>query len=131
MRLSALSTCFSWAALLALWFPAPAPSDDRPKEPASAWKNSKVERLQGLKVTLSVPMLVARSKGFLWFSTLLKRDGGELLAVMSNYADVHTAQSTAAYAWSRDGGLTWSKTEQSIYCDVNLRLPTGDDLLLP
>src|SRR5262245_22959041 len=80
------------------------------EEPARpAWKVVKTERVQGFDVSLSAPVLVARSKGYLWFPTLVRLGNDDLLAVMSNYADVHTTTSTSRVAWSGDGGLTWTE----------------------
>ncbi len=99
-------------------------------EPAG-WKVTKTETLGDLKVSLSVPVLVARSPGYCWFPSLARREDGDLLALMSNYADVHTATSTAWSCWSADGGLTWSDKKEARYGDVALSLPGGDLLLMP
>jgi hypothetical protein len=116
-------------ALLAGLLPGPAASAG--DKAGAAWKVAHVERLPGLAVALSEPVLVARSKGYLWFPTLVRLEGGDLLALMSNYADVHTNTSTSQVAWSTDGGLTWGKTREALYSDSSLRLPDGDRLLLP
>jgi hypothetical protein len=96
-----------------------------------AWKDVKTESLKGLKVTLSAPVLVARSKSYLWFPTLVPLDGGGLLALMSNYPDDHILPSTSRTAHSADGGLTWAEAQDALYGDVHLRLSSGDELLLP
>src|SRR5262245_37268841 len=96
-----------------------------------AWSVAKTVQLKGLKVSLSKPVLVARSKGYLWFPTLIPLGKGRLLALMSNYADEHVKTSTSMVAWSRDGGLTWSKPTSAFYSDSHLRLKNGDRLLLP
>jgi hypothetical protein len=106
------------------------------REPTSAaepskWSTAKTVELNGLKVSLFTPVLVARSKGYLWFPTLIRLANGDLLAVMSNYADEHTKTSTSLAAWSRDGGLTWRPAKEALYSDSHLRLPSGDELLLP
>src|SRR5262249_26046035 len=92
------------------------------KSATSSWKTTRTIPLKGLKAHLSEPVLVARSKGYLWFPTLVHLGKGKLLAVMSNYADVHTNSSTCLAAWSRDGGLTWSKTQPGLYGDSAVRL---------
>ena len=85
-------------AILSLALAAsPAGAADKP-----AWKVEKTETLKGLKVSLARPVLVARSKGYLWFPTLIRRDG-DLLALMSDYPDEHTKTSTSKVAWSGDG----------------------------
>jgi hypothetical protein len=101
------------------------------QEAAPGRTSARTEELKGLKVTLSEPVLVARSKGYLWFPTLTRRPDGTLLALMSNYADVHTTQSTGQAAWSSDGGRTWSKLQPGWYSDSHVLLGNGDLLLLP
>ncbi len=98
---------------------------------AAGWHLAKTEQLKGLKVSLSTPVCVHRAKGHLWFPTLIRRPGGDLLAVMSNYADMHTTSSTSLASWSADGGLTWSKPSAGAYSDSHLVLPNGDLVLLP
>jgi hypothetical protein len=100
-------------------------------EAIPGWKLAGTEELKGMKVTLSEPVLVARSKGYLWFPTLTRRADGTLLALMSNYADLHTTQSTSQSAWSTDGGRTWSKLQPGLYSDSHVPLGNGDLLLLP
>lgn len=91
----------------------------------------KTEQLNGVTVSLSRPVLVARSKGFLWFPTLMPLADGELLAMLNNYADEVVTHPTAGVCWSRDGGLTWSAPRQVIYGDSNFRLASGDRLIFP
>jgi hypothetical protein len=67
----------------------------------------KTIKLKGLSVTLSQPVLVARSKERLWFPTLINLEKGKLLAVMSNIPDACMWPTKAWAAWSSDGGLTW------------------------
>jgi hypothetical protein len=98
-----------------------------PKQPAS--KPSSLG--DSLKVTLSSPVLVARSKGYLWFPNLVRREDGTLLARMYDYADVHTNQSTGKVCWSSDGGQTWSELQAALGSDSHVSLPGGDLLLLP
>jgi hypothetical protein len=95
------------------------------------WPTAKTVELKGLQVQLSAPVVVARSQGYLWFPTLIRLANGDLLAVMSNYADEHTKTSTSLVTWSRDGGRTWGPTREALYGDSSLRLPSGDQLLLP
>jgi hypothetical protein len=53
------------------------------------------------------------------------------MAMMSDYADMHVAQSTSQVAWSSDGGLTWSPLSKALYGDGSLTLPGGDELFMP
>lgn len=99
-------------------------------EPAR-WEMKRTVELDGLTVALSQPVLVARSQGYLWFPSLIRLDNGDLLAVMSNYADKHVKKSTAALSWSQDGGRTWSPPQDGLFGDINVRLPSGDRLFLP
>lgn len=87
--------------------------------------------LSGVTVKLSRPVLVHRSKGFLWFPTVMSLANGEILAMLNDYADVVVSHPTAVVCWSGDGGLTWTKPRPSLYGDSNFRLPSGDQLILP
>lgn len=98
---------------------------------APAWQDGRTYALNGMNVTLSRPVLVARSKGYLWFPTLVKLVNGDCMAVMSNYADQHVATSTALVSWSHDSGLSWTKPIEAQYGDASLRRPGDDELLLP
>src|SRR5262249_39914167 len=95
------------------------------------WPTGRVVELNNFRVSLSQPVLVARRHDYLWFPTITKLANGDLLAIMSDYPDKHVKRATAQAAWSRDGGRTWSATQQVLYGDVNLTLPSGDQLLLP
>lgn len=104
-------------------------------EPAARQRPSWVDRpaltLSGLVVTPSEPVLVARSRSYLWFPNIVRLASGDLLALMQNHADVHVTRSTCEATWSQDGGLTWSKPVEAIYGDSNLRLASGDQILMP
>jgi hypothetical protein len=95
------------------------------------WPEGKSFPLKGYTVSLSAPVLVARSKGYLWFPSLARLANGDLLATMSNYADIHTTASTSLNAFSSDGGRTWGEPIAAPYGEVNLRLAAGDELFLP
>ena len=95
------------------------------------WKPGQTLPFQQGHVTLSQPVLVARSKGYLWFPSLSRLSDGRLLAIMSNYADEHVTISTANLSWSADGGLTWTTPIEGRYGDPTLTLANGDELLLP
>lgn len=89
-------------------------------------------KLGEMQVTLSKPVLVGRSKGYLWFPTLVRLSDGDLLALMSNYADIHVATSTCSVSWSADSGFTWSPLRDApCGTDGSLRLPNGDELIMP
>lgn len=85
----------------------------------------------GTIVALSQPVNVARGRGFLWFPTLKKLPDGRLLAVISNYGDDHTLESTSLTAWSNDSGQTWSPTVPVQSGDVSLVDHRGNLILLP
>jgi hypothetical protein len=106
---------------------APAPA----AAPPARWAVAKTVQLEGLDVSVSEPVLVARSKGYLWFPTLVRRADGQLLAVMSNKADTHTEEQTGVIARSSDGGLTWAAAEPvPLYSECPVELDDGV-LLLP
>lgn len=102
-------------------------------KPENGWTDKKRIDLKGLSVTLSQPVLVARSKERLWFPTLIDLENGKLLAVMSNTGDEHVKPKGWA-AWSSDGGLTWrcDKPLDGLNHDHSaLRMKNGDRALLP
>jgi hypothetical protein len=128
------------AILFTVAFWAAMPPDTSPvcvaAEPASGWKTAATVELNGLRVSLSKPVLVARSKGYLWFPTMTRLSGGDLFAVLSTNLDAIVADRTAAVTWSGDGGLTWSPLNSidpkgDLYVESTLRLPSGDELLYP
>src|SRR5262245_32326919 len=102
-----------------------------PAAPKKEWEEKQTVTLKGVKVSLSAPVLVSRSKGYLWFPTLVKRPDGDLLALMSNYADENTNSATSSVCWSGDGGLTWTEPADALYGDSHVHLPNSDLLLLP
>ncbi len=105
--------------------------DSSTEEKPPAWVNRPTLKLPGLEVTASEPVLVARSRGYLWFPTVVRLANGDLVALMQNHADVHVKQSTGDATWSRDGGLTWSASVVAPYGDCNLRRKAGDQVFLP
>lgn len=119
-----LNCCLAWLIVC----PAVFAADTTPKP---AWKDCEPQAAGKLSVTLSEPVLVARSEGYLWFPTLVPLASGELLAVMSNYHDDHVEKATAQLCWSGDGGLTWSRPQDGLYSDSAVRLASGEQLLLP
>lgn len=108
-----------------------ARAEELPGQQNKAWDEASKIALEGCKVALSKPVLVARSSGYLWFPTLIRQEGKRLLAVMSNYPDDHVKEATSAIAWSSDGGLNWSQTQTALYGDIYLRRPSGDLMLMP
>ncbi len=97
------------------------------------WEPGQDHTIEGLRVSLSQPVLVARSKSYLWFPTLARLSNGDLMACMSNLRDTfrEPEDSTGLYAWSRDGGLTWDNKTVGRFGDAHLTLPNGDDVLFP
>ena len=111
-----------------------AESGDKTTGSQEGWVDMKTIKLKRVRVTLSQPVLVARSKEHLWFPTLIDLEKGKILAVMSNNPDAVMWPTQAWAAWSSDGGLTWrcDKPLDCLYSDLNaLRLKNGDRLLLP
>ena len=62
-----------------------------------------------LRVTLSEPIAIGRSRGYFWFPNLWPMPNGDLLATISPVADIHMSSIPYLVTWSRDGGLTWSE----------------------
>jgi hypothetical protein len=102
-------------------------SDTRPQ-----WVDRQRIELDGLRVTLSEPVVVGRSRGYFWFANLWQLPGGDLLSTISPVADIHMSSIPYLVTWSRDGGLTWSEpTVNNDGGQVLLQLASGDALLLP
>jgi hypothetical protein len=98
----------------------------------ATWTASSHITLPGLKVTLSAPVLVKRSRWYCWFPSLIRQPNGVLWAVMSAYADVHVSDSFNYLSRSRDGGLTWE--EPKVIGDAGLShllLDDGSAMVLP
>ena len=98
----------------------------------AAWRDARELVLDGMRLTLSRPVLVGRRQGYFWFPQVVGLPNGDLVALASPYADEHRAEPEGAAAFSRDGGLTWGESvsyRHSSY--LNLVLDSGDLLLLP
>jgi hypothetical protein len=105
-------------------------------EPASSWQPAAELTLAGLRVSLSKPVLVARSRDYLWFPTMTRLSSGELFAVFSTNLDAVVPDRTASASWTNDGGLTWSAPVSpdpaaDLYVESTLHLANGDELLYP
>jgi len=98
---------------------------------STEWPQGQSVSLENFDVTLSAPVLVNRSRGYCWFPSLVVLANGDLMATMSNYADVHTDESTSYNCFSSNGGRTWSTPVVAPYGEASLRLPNGDQLFLP
>src|SRR5579863_9273129 len=82
---------------------APPPSTQAP------WKRARWHILDPLTVSISEPLVIARSHDRLWFPTITRMDGGKLMVLMSTEPDVVGEQPGKLATWSKDDGLTWSK----------------------
>lgn len=101
-------------------------------ETTNTWRAAQTVELAGLRVTLSEPRALGRSRGYFWFPNLWQMPNGDLLATISPVADVHMSSIPYLVLWSRDGGLTWS--EPIVTNDGGqtlLHLANGDAILLP
>jgi len=100
------------------------------------WEMTGSIKYERLDISLSKPRLVARSLGYLWFPTMTRLSGGELIANFSTNRDEVVADRTSSVSWSDDNGLTWSSPNSidpkgDLYAETMLRLKNGDGLLLP
>jgi len=95
------------------------------------WPEGKSYSLKELEVSLSAPVLVGRSKGYFWQPTFVRLSSGDLLAAIWNLPDTIHRENTSLFSWSSDRGLTRSEPIQGEVYDIALRLPSGDELLLP
>ena len=98
----------------------------------ATWTDSQSMDLEGMRVTLSEPVLVGRSRSYFWFPNLWAMPNGDLLSTISPVPDITLSGVPYLVLWSRDGGLTWS--EPIVSCDGGqtlLHLHSGDSILLP
>jgi len=100
------------------------------------WETAATIQADGLDITLSMPRLVARGSGYLWFPTMTRLSGGELFANFSTNLDAVVADRTSSVSWSDDDGLTWSVPNSidprgDLYAETMLHLKSGDEILLP
>lgn len=96
------------------------------------WKDRAPIQLKRLRITLSEPVLVKRSRWYCWFPSLIRQPDGTLWTVMSAYADVDVSDSFCYLSRSRDGGLTWD--EPRVIGDAgnsHLLLPDGSAVVIP
>jgi hypothetical protein len=94
------------------------------------WEDGETYEVDGLKLHLSKPRLVHRSKGFLWFPSMYYLGGERLFAVASTYADEARKVTPGVVTFSKDGGLTWSKPIENSYGEMAIARPDGSTLLL-
>jgi len=102
----------------------PAPAQE-PKE-----EDGQTYDVDGLKVHLSKPRLVHRSKGFLWFPSMYHLGGERLFVVASTYADEARKVTPGVVLFSPDAGQTWSKPIENSYGEMAIPRPDGSTLLL-
>lgn len=98
---------------------------------SSQWEYGGSVEADGLKVILSKPRLVQRSKGFLWFPSLHQMADGRLFAILSTYPDQAQDTTPAVLTFSDDGGLTWSQPVEGDYAEMPVDRPDGSTLLMP
>lgn len=111
-------------AVIAIFVQMPASADET--------KHTQSQTLgDGRTIELAQPTLIYRQRGFLWFPTLIRLAGGDLVAVMNNYSDEHVGNATGLLSFSADEGKTWSEPFESPYVDVNLRRSDGSQTALP
>lgn len=96
------------------------------------WPVGQTFEFQGLNVSLSAPVLVARSKGYFWFPTAARLANGDVIAAMSACADVHVSATVMLISRSKDGGRTWGEPMVAIDAGpVIVNLPSGEAIMLP
>ena len=98
----------------------------------ATWTDIATVDLDGMRVTLSEPVLIGRRRGYFWFPNLWTMPNGDLLSTISPVPDIHFSGIPYLVLWSRDGGLTW--TEPQVSCDgaqTLLHLHSGDSIMLP
>ncbi len=101
-------------------------------EAKRSWVDHQTLNAGNVRVTLSEPVAVGRSRGYYWFPNLWRMRHGDLFCTISPVADIHMSTIPYLAMWSRDGGLTWS--EPVVTNDGGqtlLELASGDAILLP
>ena len=132
--LGATTTCsssFAGSASAAEENPKPS-SIASAAETSAEWKDRAPIQLKDLRVTLSEPVLVKRSRWYCWFLSLMRQPDSTLWAIMSAYADIDVSDSFNYLSRSRDGGLTWD--EPRVIGDAGLShllLPDGSAVVIP
>jgi len=107
-------------------------ADATPSAQPATWVDGEPVQLKGLRVTLSEPRLVKRSRWFCWFPSLIRQPSGTLWAVINAYADVHVSDSFCYLSRSKDQGLTWD--EPRVIGDAgldHLLLADGSAAIIP
>ena len=84
---TACSSSVSRAASTAEENPKPSFIASAAQAPAE-WKDRAPIQLKDLRVTLSEPVLVKRSRWYCWFPSLMRQPDGMLWAIMTKPADV-------------------------------------------
>ena len=96
------------------------------------WIAEQTFHLEGVRVSLSKPVLVERSKGFLWFPSIARLPNGDLIAKMYLTPDTHMYSFMGLVSWSGDGGLTWGQsTGVTFFGPTSFNLSNGDHVILP
>ena len=93
--------------------------------------SARTVQLDGLSLRLAAPVLVAKSKGYLWYPVVHRLSDGGLVAVLNNYPDLAHSKPTAQLCWSTDEGRHWSRMQPGIFGGVGVPLTEGDLLLVP
>jgi len=96
------------------------------------WEFVKKVEIDGMQVELSAPQLVARSKRYCWFPTLVVLSNDDMIASVSPVPDRHFSATTAIIYRSSDGGIKWNETAVSVdYGWNSVCLAGGDTIILP
>jgi hypothetical protein len=97
----------------------------------SPWPEGKTYDLKGLRVTLSAPVLVGRSKTAFNFPKIVGLRNGDLIAHVEVTPENWEGEQNEVL-WSSDGGLTWGgEARCPIATSARVLLPSGDFVLLP
>lgn len=109
---------------------AAAESTNPESKVSEPWPAGRTYNLQGMRVTISSPVVVARRTEQFWYPNLVRFSDGNL-AIIIRIGDDFLTTDDALVCWSKDGGLTWGPPKSINQSYGHVALPSGEVALLP
>lgn len=96
------------------------------------WPEGLSYAMDGMRVSVSCPVLIGRSRDYLWFPNIAELASGELIANAQPYSDLSVPATRCTVFRSTDGGLSWREEgDVPAFGWVSITLPNDDHLRLP